>query len=71
MVVHTLNSTYTFVDKGDGAFEMTSTNERYAGPQLVSFLRPPSAGSGLFIKAPTPTRPHRVIITSEVLSIQP
>lgn len=47
MTVHTLYSMYLLEDKGDGAFRMTSTNPRYAGPVTVSLPYPPVVGRHL------------------------
>lgn len=46
MIVTTKNSVYTLKDKGDGVFELTSTNPRYAGPLEVVLLNNPKIGIG-------------------------
>lgn len=49
MTVTTRHTVYTFRDLGDGAWMMTSTNPRYAGPLRVRLLDEPRLGLGMLI----------------------
>lgn len=71
MRLHTQNSIYTLEDRGDGAFEITSTNTKYPGPYLVEALEPPTVGTRGVFKWLRNYGFKPLFVTSLILRIEP
>ena len=69
MIVKTENSTYILVDKGDGAFRLSSDNPKYKGPCMASLERPILVGHGLVMRFITGPKRGRYLITSPITQI--
>lgn len=69
MTIVTRNSTYTFVDRGDGAFYCTSTNERYSG-MMVSLPYPPVIGQPFYVRRETGPKAGIPFVTSIVVKVE-